>query len=347
MPPLALMCGAVMMAHQACASRMQAQTLEPGKGASASEPSIHEAIQQQFEERTIELFGPTMLEHGATYKKFGIVFAKRAAAGERLKTSFDGKLETVNTAKEGDWVVRADTTAKERFFVPDAKFKKLYDQTPVAFATLRNLRMKARPHEVVLLKEEGFKAFKPCGRVVAVQVTAEMLHEFFPQGKFIAPWGEEMLVEVDDFLACPVPGDGVGKPASLGEVYRIEKGAFAQTYMKEAQRLRSVNEACTGSGDKFPFLTRAMRGHGDCSEVDVGAKTDRTDLKGYKTDLKCYAVGSDKHAAKGKRGVCKIPRHELCWGGSRSPAMSLCRTGTMCRFSFTGVLTVVGRWSCL
>ncbi len=32
---------------------------------------------------------------------------------------------------EGDWIVRADTTAQERFILPDEKFQRLYGATPM------------------------------------------------------------------------------------------------------------------------------------------------------------------------------------------------------------------------
>lgn len=133
-------------------------------------------------------------------------------------------METVNTAKHGDWVVRADTYAKERFYLPDAKFKTLYEQTPVSFSNHA---------DAAELESEGFRAYKPCGRILALQATAELIAEHFPQGKFIAAWGADMLVEVDDMLAAPALPGGVGLPDSVTEVYRIEKGAFAQTYVKE------------------------------------------------------------------------------------------------------------------
>lgn len=51
------------------------------------------------------------------------------------------------------------------------------------------------------------------------------MDEWFKAGKFVAPWGEDMIVEEGDLLAVPHPKGG--------EVYRIEQKAFAQTYMRD------------------------------------------------------------------------------------------------------------------
>merc|ERR1712107_17364 len=80
-----------------------------------------------------------------------------------------------------------------------------------------------------------------------------------------------------------------------------------------------VGDACTGSGDSFPYLTRAMRGAGNCPEMELGVDK--------KADLRCY-VGQ-KHAASGEAGVCKFARHKPCRiiDGEEDG----CRQGTFCR----------------
>ena len=51
------------------------------------------------------------------------------------------------------------------------------------------------------------------------------MDEWFKAGRFMASWGEEMLVEEGDILAVPHPNGG--------EVYRIEQKAFEQTYTQD------------------------------------------------------------------------------------------------------------------
>eukprot|EP00971_Amphidinium_carterae_P013854 272933-Amphidinium_carterae.1 len=63
-------------------------------------------------------------------------------------------------------------------------------------------------------------------KVLAVQVQAEEVKKFFPAGHFMASWGQPMLVEENDYLCAPLPAEGT----EISEIYRIEKGAFAETY---------------------------------------------------------------------------------------------------------------------
>jgi hypothetical protein len=184
-----------------------------------------EKVSIPSQEATVKMMEPILLEKGAMYKKTGRAFLKRAILGEKVETVLDGKLETTNTAKEGDWIVRADTASQERYLLPDAKFQKLYNQTSVSFIDHPDAKE---------LEAEGFQAFVPCGRIAAVQASAKLLAQYFPQGKFAAAWKADMLVEVGDYLCSPAPPDGEGLPESITEVYRIERGAFAITYVQEA-----------------------------------------------------------------------------------------------------------------
>lgn len=172
----------------------------------------------------VTLLGPLLLKDGAMYKKKGRVFLKKATPGAVLKTCLDGQVETTNCAEDGDWLCRADTTQKERYFISDEKFGKLYEQTPVSFAD--------HP-DVIELHAEGFNAYIPRGRIVALPASKELLMQYFPAGKFMASWGESMVVEEGDYLAAPAPPDDSGLPNDVTEVYRIEADAFAQTYKRE------------------------------------------------------------------------------------------------------------------
>eukprot|EP00931_Biecheleriopsis_adriatica_P105380 TRINITY_DN79938_c0_g1_i1.p1 TRINITY_DN79938_c0_g1~~TRINITY_DN79938_c0_g1_i1.p1 ORF type:complete len:797 (+),score=144.47 TRINITY_DN79938_c0_g1_i1:86-2392(+) len=172
------------------------------------------------QEHLILTFGPVLLDRGSMYRKTVTSFIRPAEEGEEIVTLFEGKVETVNTARRGDWIVRARTTHKERYILSPERFAEAYDAESGCVV-----------HDVEdaeSLNAEGFKEFRPKTRIVALQVSEEDLVRHFPSGRFVAPWNEPMLVEVGDYIA--------GKPSSenledgIKEVYRIEKSAFAQTY---------------------------------------------------------------------------------------------------------------------
>eukprot|EP00419_Tripos_fusus_P008043 CAMPEP_0172685902 /NCGR_PEP_ID=MMETSP1074-20121228/20568_1 /TAXON_ID=2916 /ORGANISM="Ceratium fusus, Strain PA161109" /LENGTH=173 /DNA_ID=CAMNT_0013505133 /DNA_START=51 /DNA_END=572 /DNA_ORIENTATION=- len=171
-----------------------------------------------------EQFGPILLKQGATYRKIGRAFFKKGVAGEIIDTIIDGKVETTRMLKEGDWIVRADTSAAERYSMSDANFKKRYQTQPVPFDD--------HP-DAAELKAEGFQAFEPCGRCLALVADASLLAKYLPGGRFTAPWNSPMLVEEGDALVATAPPGGQGKPTEVTDIYRIEKSAFAETYEKE------------------------------------------------------------------------------------------------------------------
>eukprot|EP00927_Polykrikos_kofoidii_P075439 TRINITY_DN71642_c0_g1_i1.p1 TRINITY_DN71642_c0_g1~~TRINITY_DN71642_c0_g1_i1.p1 ORF type:complete len:194 (-),score=48.32 TRINITY_DN71642_c0_g1_i1:133-714(-) len=185
-----------------------------------AEPKVDIVSQAEFKRR----LGPVLLEQGSTYRKVGTVFLRKASPGESVQTVIDGKVETENIANEGDMIVRADTQAKERYILSSAKFSKLYDATPSPIVD--------HP-DADELRAEGFQAYKPCGRCLGMVATEEIIAEFAPGGKFIAAWGQPMLVEPGDILAAPAPPGHVGKPDFIVEVYRIEKACFGETYVPE------------------------------------------------------------------------------------------------------------------
>eukprot|EP00931_Biecheleriopsis_adriatica_P088980 TRINITY_DN63192_c0_g1_i1.p1 TRINITY_DN63192_c0_g1~~TRINITY_DN63192_c0_g1_i1.p1 ORF type:complete len:184 (-),score=53.30 TRINITY_DN63192_c0_g1_i1:13-564(-) len=165
----------------------------------------------------VDVIVPVLMERGARYRKFKKAFVKKAAAGEKVQTILNGKLETENVAREGDWICRADTTSKERYILTAETFASCYDAA-------NPLEVAGHPDEEELAAE-GFKAYAPTRRVRAIEVDDRIM-EHFPEGKFMASWGEPMVVEVGDFLASGTTlGDG-----RIVEIIRIEKDAFSQTY---------------------------------------------------------------------------------------------------------------------
>jgi hypothetical protein len=185
------------------------------------------AASTRTQAEVIEALSPELLRAGVLHRKTGRVFLRRGVAGERVVTRVDGVDETANTVPDDGaehWIVCADTSSCERFVLPGAKRAALYRAKPLAVDHPRRAALAA----------EGFDGpFEPLGRVLALEVGAALLAELFPTGRFVAPWGEEMLVETGDMLATPADPAG-GRPAVVTEVYRIARSAFEQTYVQES-----------------------------------------------------------------------------------------------------------------
>lgn len=156
------------------------------------------------QETMIELF-KNNISQSALYKKFGAVMARLAKAGEEVLTIIEGQLETKNTAKENDVVVKG--LKGEEYIIRHDKFKARYTvNTPVT---------------------DIFTSYEPNATCIAFQYTGESL-------LFTAPWNEDMIVNSGDFLAT--------LDEQVSEVYRIEKDAFYKTY-KRAVNLNSDDES--------------------------------------------------------------------------------------------------------
>jgi hypothetical protein len=129
------------------------------------------------------------------YKKVGSVMARLAKAGEEIVTAIDGKIETKNTAKENDVVIKG--LKGEEYIIGHEKFKARYTvNKPVS---------------------DDFTTYEPNGTCIAYEYQGESM-------VFMAPWNEEMIVHNGDFLATT--------DAFIPEVYRIERDAFFKTYQK-------------------------------------------------------------------------------------------------------------------
>lgn len=121
------------------------------------------------------------------------MIAKQVKAGLKVDTIIDGKLETTNTSKDGDYLIIG--TKGEKYLIDKDKFKKRY-----AFVTRTPLGDK----------------YKAIGNVFAIKYEG-------PTFKFKAPWGEDMLCESGDYICST-------SMSNLDDVYRIEKDAFVKTY---------------------------------------------------------------------------------------------------------------------
>jgi hypothetical protein len=127
------------------------------------------------------------------YKKFGLVYAKKATLGAQILTVIDNIIETKNIAKENDVLIKG--IKGELYLIDINKFKERYNVTSDI--------------------SDEFKPFEPFGECFAFEYKGDELY-------FDAPWGEKMLLSKGDYLVTP--------NEKIPEVYRIERSAFNLTY---------------------------------------------------------------------------------------------------------------------
>lgn len=136
------------------------------------------------------------LASAPVYRKQGAVRARPATSGEQITTTLaSGATETVNTAKDGDWVMT--NPSGEQYIISKEKFFKRYEEsgTPGVYG--------AKGHCRAILN--------PFGEPVEI----------------MASWGEPQTGDADCLFAdtCDADGGNMG-----GEPYIIEAKAFAETY---------------------------------------------------------------------------------------------------------------------
>ena len=129
------------------------------------------------------------------YKKCRRVSARSAVEGEVIVTIIDGEQETTNTAKKGDMVVRTKKSGAE-YIIGGDKFRERYT--------------------ICDEDENGYSDYDPIGETYAFKYEGESF-------TFVAPWGEDMIVNDGDYICAIDPDD-------LEDIYRIEKGEFEDTY---------------------------------------------------------------------------------------------------------------------
>ncbi len=157
------------------------------------------------QKKLLQLILPLLKSHGKVYKKHQHIFAKRAEGGEAIQTITADGLETNNIAVNGDFIVKNQTSAAEMYILTEDKFKARY-------AFLKE-------------SEDGFSEYIPTGVIHAIEMTPTLLkaQDWPNEFHFEAPWGEQMVVKENDFLACP---------PELNEVYRIARKEFFETYVE-------------------------------------------------------------------------------------------------------------------
>lgn len=145
---------------------------------------------------------------GQLFMKVTPMHALKATADGVLETVLHGQVETTNHYQAGDYILLG--TEGERYTLGAAQFGARYDVAAPGDASNAALRT------------EGFHIYRPTGAVWAEQLDEVAVQTAFPAGKFIAPWGSEMIFLAGDWLATPSP--------AASEVYRIEAAAFSNTY---------------------------------------------------------------------------------------------------------------------
>ena len=145
---------------------------------------------------------------GTKYAKFAPMHAFQCREGGTLETVVNGKVETTNTYAAGDYILLG--TEGERFVLGADKFHERYDAA------------NAQAPEDQALAQQGYKTYRPTGQAWAQQLDEQGIAANVPAGKFMAPWGSEMIIEPGDWLVTTAP--------VANEVYRIEQNAFRSTY---------------------------------------------------------------------------------------------------------------------
>lgn len=136
------------------------------------------------------------------FKKFGEIQSRSAVEGEEIVTVIEGEEETKNTAKKGDMVIRTKKNGAE-YIIGGKKFEDRYED--LGSETDR----------------DGYSKYKATGETYAFKYEGETF-------KFVAPWGEDMIVNDGDYICAPNLED-------LDDIYRIEKGEFIDTYERASE----------------------------------------------------------------------------------------------------------------
>ena len=131
------------------------------------------------------------------YRKRQNVPIRPAVPGEVIETVIEGQRETVNTAKAGDYVVRG---AKGENYIITAQILADRYGPPISGP-----------------RADGYYEYPAKGNCYAFRYEGEPF-------KFVAPWGEDMLVNPGDYVATGEVGSNL--------FYRIEQHAFAETYVE-------------------------------------------------------------------------------------------------------------------
>lgn len=162
---------------------------------------------QLTQEYLVSLILPLLRQDGVTFSKSKRVWAMQANGGELVVSTVSDGEETRNTANPGDYIVKNDTKAGERYVVEQAKFEERYE---------------------FYRADDGCDQHLPKGKVLALEMTASRLTELglSMEFTFSAPWGELQVCRLGDYMVCPL---------DYSEVYRIAAQEFNETYKPDAE----------------------------------------------------------------------------------------------------------------
>lgn len=155
------------------------------------------------QERFLKSMVPQFRASGKLYRKYKRIFARQTVKNEKIQTVTSDGLETSNTAKEGDFVVKNETYAQEMYIIGSKKFNERY--------------------RLLGEDKDGFSEYEPLGKVIGLELTINLLTELGldVEFEFMAPWGEKMVAKKGDYLVTQL---------DYSEVYRIARKEFFETY---------------------------------------------------------------------------------------------------------------------
>jgi len=151
--------------------------------------TFNEAISpaKTLDQKSMSIFYKNIGSQEKEYTKkdltFNYIIAQKLTP---VETIIDGKKETSNKANKGDYILTG--SRGEKYVLTPEKFNSKYDIVSDSQAKTKPVKIMAKEYQGDLVK-------------------------------FMADWGEEMILESGDFLVN-----------NNGEYYRIEKQAFHNTY---------------------------------------------------------------------------------------------------------------------
>ena len=148
------------------------------------------------QEEAIARFMPEIEANGVDYEKFTQIKARPANSNEVVETITSDGKETQNTAQVGDYVVSNIGGSGEEYILTADKLAKRY-------------------------KELGNGIYQAIGECRGVVYNG-------PEMSFVASWNEPMTLQPGDMIVTPLP--------QKGEVYRIAKLEFQQTYRPKKEQ---------------------------------------------------------------------------------------------------------------
>lgn len=151
-------------------------------------------------------FLPLIQAYGKEYHEQTEVLVRPAHPGEVIHTITNDGKEISNIAKQGDFVVRNLTNAKEKYILTPEKLKSRYKKADAA-------------ENRWSVHGDWWTKYKAIGSVKGIRYNAETL-KLPAEVQFMAPWSQPIVLKNSDMI---VTTDG-------SEVYKIAWQEFVETY---------------------------------------------------------------------------------------------------------------------